>query len=122
MATNISAVADAYVQAWSTKDLDSISKTLRPDVRFLGPMAQTEGKGAFLGAVQRMFPILKSIDVRAKFVSQDQVMLAYDFVCSAPIGSCRTADLLTFKDGLIARSEVFFDPRPFEITKKGTVK
>jgi hypothetical protein len=30
-----------------------------------------------------------------------------------PIGVCRAAALMTFKDGLIVRNEIFFDPRPF---------
>ncbi len=35
---------------------------------------------------------------------------------SAPIriGVCRTAELMTFKDGLISGIELFFDARPFE--------
>ena len=113
MARDVSTLADAYVEAWNKKDLNAVSATLGPNVRFVGPMAQTDGKEAFLGAVKRMFPLLESINVRAKFASSDQVMLAYEFVCGAPIGSCRTAELLTFSDGLIASSEVFFDARPF---------
>jgi hypothetical protein len=40
-------------------------------------------------------------------------MLTYDMDFGEPIGVCRTAALLTFRDGLIARNELFFDARPF---------
>jgi hypothetical protein len=51
---------------------------------------------------------------RAKFASSDEVMLAYDLEFSEPIGMCRTAALMIFKDRLIARLELFLDARPFE--------
>jgi hypothetical protein len=31
-----------------------------------------------------------------------------------PIGVCRAAALMTFKDGLIVRNELFFDASPFK--------
>ena len=42
-------------------------------------------------------------------------MIAYDFLCSAPIGNCRTAELVTLEDGLIRDVELFYDARPFEL-------
>ena len=51
--------------------------------------------------------------MHAKFGSEDQAMLTYDMDFAEPIGVCRAAALMTFKDGLIARSELFFDARPF---------
>ena len=41
-------------------------------------------------------------------------MFAYDFVCEPPIGVCRTAELITFEDGLVKTIELFYDARPFE--------
>jgi len=38
----------------------------------------------------------------------------YNMDFGEPIGVCRVAALMTFKDGLIVRNELFFDTRPFE--------
>jgi hypothetical protein len=45
-------------------------------------------------------------------------MLTYDAEFGEPIGICRTAVLMTFKDQLIERLELFFDARPFEKNSK----
>jgi hypothetical protein len=105
---------EAYLQAWDKKDLEAIAKYLHPEIHFVGPMTEVTGKEKFLQSAKRMFPILKALKVRSKFASGDQAMFAYAFVCENPIGVCRTAELMTFQDGLISKIELFFDARPFE--------
>ncbi len=114
MSTDILTAAEAYLKAWDRKDLAGISKYLDPDVRFLGPMSQTTGKEAFLDSAKRMFALLKEIKVRSKFAAGEQAIFTYDFICAEPIGVCRTAELIIFKNGLISSIELFFDARPFE--------
>jgi hypothetical protein len=63
---------------------------------------------------KRFATLVKGIVVRAKFGSDDQKMLADDVDFDEPIGICRTAVLMTFKNGLIASIELFYDARPFE--------
>jgi ketosteroid isomerase-like protein len=106
-------LAESYLAAWQKKDLEGIGKHLHPDVHFKAPMSETTGKQAFLAASQRIFPILLSLAVRYSFASGDRVVAIYDFNCAAPIGVCRTAELITFQDGLISDVELFFDARPF---------
>jgi hypothetical protein len=77
-------------------------------------MTETTGKEKFLQSAKRMFGLLKRLEVRSKFASCDQAIFTYDFICTDPIGVCRTAELITFRDGLISRIELFFDARPFE--------
>jgi ketosteroid isomerase-like protein len=107
------ASAVAYYQAMADKDLTAMARHLHPDVRLTSPMDDLDGKEAVLAAVKPLVNLIKSITVRAKFASEDQAMLAYDMEFAKPVGVCRTAVLMTFKDGLIARSELFFDARPF---------
>jgi hypothetical protein len=52
--------------------------------------------------------------MHAKFGSEEQAMVSYDMNFDEPIGVCRAAALMTFKDGLIARNALFFDSRPFD--------
>ena len=113
--TNLIDVADAYLNSWSRKDPDGIAATLHPDVTFKGPVAgEISGREAVVAGFARMLPLVQALHVRAKFSDGHQVMCAEDFVCREPIGSVRTAELLTFEDGLIRSIELFFDARPFE--------
>lgn len=108
------ALGEAYLRAWDNKDLSAIASHLHPDVRFLGPMTATSGKEAVVEAAKRMFPLLKSLKIQSKFAARDQAIFTYEFICPEPINVCRTAELMTFKDGLIIAIELFFDARPFE--------
>jgi hypothetical protein len=105
---------EAYLKAWTNKDLQEIAKYLHPNVHFIGPMTETTGKEKLLQSANRMFGLLKTLEVRSKFAFGDQAIFTYDFICADPIGVCRTAELMTFKEGLIGRIELFFDARPFE--------
>jgi ketosteroid isomerase-like protein len=107
------ATAVAYYGAMAGKDLTGMAGHLRPDVRLVTPMEELTGKEAVLEAARRLLPFINSIKVHATFGSEDQAMLTYDMDFAAPIGVCRAAALMTFKDGLIVRNEVFFDARPF---------
>jgi ketosteroid isomerase-like protein len=106
-------LAESYLTAWQKKDLRGIGEHLHPDVHFKAPMSETTGKEAFLVASERIFPILQSLTVRYTFASGDRVVAIYDFNCAPPIGVCRTAELITFENGLISGLELFFDARPF---------
>ena len=105
---------EAYLKAWQKKDTAEIARYVHPQVEFVGPMAQTKGKEAFLGGAQRVLPLMKELKIDTRFFSGDQALFTYDFNCVEPIGVCRTAELITVTDGLVARVELFFDARPFE--------
>jgi hypothetical protein len=118
MPKSIDSNCAAYLDAWSHKDLDGIAVHLHPQVHFKGPMQELNGREAVLASSERIFPLLERLDVRARFVSGERAMFAYDFVCRAPIGVCRTAELVRFEDGLIRDIELFFDARPFEAMQR----
>jgi hypothetical protein len=105
--------AVAYYKAMADKDLPGMARHLHADVRLLTPMEELTGKEAVLEAAQRILNLIKSIQVHAKFGSEDQAMLTYDMDFAEPIGVCRAAAWMTFKDGLFVRNEVFFDASPF---------
>ena len=107
------ASAIAYYEAMADKDLSGMARHLHPDVRLVSPMEELIGKEVVLAAIKPPVNLIKSIKVHAKFGSEDQAMLTYDMEFAEPMGICRTAALMSFKEGLIARSELFFDARPF---------
>ena len=106
--------AEAYYRAMNDKDATGVAEHLHPDIQFIGPMATLAGKDAVLQAAKGFMSLAKEIRIRAKLGSEDQVMLTYDGDFGEPIGICRTAVWMTFKDDLIGRIELFFDARPFE--------
>ena len=107
------ASAEAYYKAMNDKDVSGMARHLHPDIRLVTPMEELTGKDAVLEAARRLLNFIQSIEVRAKFGSEDQAMLTYDMKFAEPVGVCRAAALMTFKDGLIVRNELFFDARPF---------
>jgi ketosteroid isomerase-like protein len=114
MNKNNLAIAEAYYAAMSENRVADMEQYLHPDVFFVGPLAEMTGRKAVIEAAKRIAPLFeKPIAIRAKFSSDDQVMLAYDWFFAAPIGNFPAAVLMTFKNGLITKIELFFDTRPF---------
>lgn len=107
------ALAEAYYTAMAEKDLVSLEKYLHPDVEFVGPIACVTGKENFLQTIKGFISFFKSLTIRSKFASGNQAMLAYDVDFPAPIGITRSAALMTFKNGLIKKIELFFDASSF---------
>ena len=113
MTENNVASAESYYEAFNEKDISGMGRHLHPEVQFVAPMGESSGKESVLEAARRLLGTIKSIKVRAKFGSGDQVMLAYDLYYGEPVAVCRTAVLMKFRDGLIAHIELFYDARPF---------
>jgi len=116
MTQSNAAFAESYYRAMNDKDVPGMARHLHPDIRLVTPMEDLTGKDAVLEAARRLLGFLKSVEVHAKFGSEDQAMLAYSMHFAEPAGVCRAAALMTFKDGLIVRNELFFDARPFART------
>ncbi|ABS28585.1 nuclear transport factor 2 family protein [Anaeromyxobacter sp. Fw109-5] len=112
------AAAVAYLRGYDRKDPDEIARYLHPEVRYSTPVAQMTGKAALAEAASRFSATLNGLTVRAKFAAGEQVMLAYDVEAPEPIGVQHAAALITFRDGLIAEMQVYFDPRPFAPAKR----
>lgn len=102
-----------YVEAWTRRDLAAIIACMHPDVIFVGPNVNANGRDGYAASTQRFLGLLEQVTVRARCEGGDDAMIAYDFVCRPPIGRVPTAELVNFRDGLIGRSEIFFDTRLF---------
>jgi hypothetical protein len=66
------ASAEAYYRAMSAKDLSEMARYLHPDVRLVTPIEELSGREAVLEAARRLLPLIQSIEVRAKFGSEDR--------------------------------------------------
>ena len=114
MNKNNVAIARAYYTAMGEKNIAEMEKYLHPHVRTIGPLGEMIGKEVVLEAVKRLVIPLKALVIHASFGLDDQAMLALDLNFPEPIGNLHSAVLITFKDGLIAKTELFFDARAFE--------
>ena len=104
------AIAQAYYEAMAKKNGAELETYLHPDVHLIGPYGEKVGKEIVFDAAKKFMLMFKAIDIRAKCGSGDQVMLAYDLSeFGSPDKTLRAASLMTFKDGLIIRNELFFD-------------
>jgi SnoaL-like domain len=108
----------AYYTAMGNKDIEGMEKYVHPEVHFSGPLAEVFGKQAVLEAAIKFFHHFTRLQIRAHCEGDDRVMLLLDVECPEPIGTLRTASCLSFAEGLIARIELFFDPRPLLAKKE----
>lgn len=118
MQQNNLAIAESYYKSIGMKDIASISQYLHPAVECIGPLASLQGRDAVIEATKNFTNLFNTLTIRAKFSSDDQVMILYDLDVPAPIGIFCVAALLTFRDNLIAKIELIYDARPFEKKKE----
>lgn len=113
METNNMARAEAYYTLVGERNVEGIKKYLHSDVEFLSPLATSKGKEAVVKATTGFMNTFKSLSIRAKFGADDQAMIVYDVDIPGIAKDFPGASLLTFRDGLIVRIELFFDASQF---------
>lgn len=113
-------IAESYYRKMLEKNFDAMASFLHPNVLFISPLAELTGKNAVIDAAINLSNLLDNIEIRAKFHTGNQIMLAYDFMFTKPLGKLRAAVLMEFQDLLISKIELFYDGRPFE-HKKDTI-
>lgn len=112
------AIAQDYYTAMAEKDAAGLEQRLHPAVHFVSPLAELHGKEDVFAAAKGFMGAFQSLTIRVSFGSDDQVMLVLDTMFPAPIGNLRTASLVTIKDELITKIELFYDGKQLE--KKST--
>lgn len=111
-------IAESYYLAMGKKNTSEMAPYLHPNVEFIGPLGTMQGKEVLIEATKKLTSLYNSLLIRTKFGSGDQVMIAYDLDCPAPIGNFRVAALMSLRAGLIEKIELFYDARPFDKKKE----
>jgi hypothetical protein len=111
---NTTEIIAEYYKAMGQRDFEKLAKFLSSDVQFIAPLAKLKGKEAVLESIKRFTSVFKTLNVRAKFGSNNQAMVVYDLDCPEPIGFLSSSALMTFENGLITKIELFYDARPFD--------
>ena len=105
-------VAEAFFDAWTSKDFTRARELVHDDLSFEGPIDGFSDADSYLRSVQGLSQIITGIDRRKVFVDGDDVCVIYD-MHTGPVPDARIAEWYTVRDGKIAAVSVVFDARPF---------
>lgn len=114
MGQNNTQTALNYYKSLNNRDINTLATYLHPQVHLISPFSEITGIDAVSAAAKDFTSLFNSLIVKEHFEQAGRVMIVYDLDCPLPVGSVRTAVLMTFKDDLIARIELFFNPEPFK--------
>jgi hypothetical protein len=106
--------AEEYYKLIGEKKVEEIKKYLDHDVEFYSPLATLKGKEAIAEATGNFMNAIISLKIRAKFGSEDQAMIIYDVAIPGMANNFPGASLLTFRNNLIVRIELFHDASHFK--------
>ncbi len=107
--TDTQAKAVAYYTALGEKNIEAVKDYLHPDIQFSDPQEKVIGKEAVLKAAKGFTTIFKALTIRAKFGSKDQAMIVYDVEIPSLAKNLQAASLLSFREGLISKIELFYN-------------
>lgn len=113
MDTNNMVKAEGYYKLIGEKNVEGIKKYLDSHVDFYSPLATLKGKEAVAEATSNFMNGFNSLKIRAKFSSGDQAMIVYDVDIPGVAMDFPGASLLTFRNDLIIRIELFHDASRF---------
>jgi hypothetical protein len=80
-------VVSRYHEALGRRDFDGARRLLKDDLRFEGPFESFERADDYVEAIQKLFGIVESIEVRHASADGDQVAVLYDMVTRTPAGT-----------------------------------
>jgi hypothetical protein len=112
-------VISRYHDALGSGDFESARGLLRDDLRFVGPFESFEDADAYLAAVQKLWRIVASIDVRHLSASGDEVVALYDMVTETPAGTQLVCEWYGVDGDSIAWIRALFDTAPFAFLREG---
>ncbi len=104
---------EEYYNLIKEKEIEKIKKYLDPDVEFYSPLVILKGKEAVVEATSNFMNAISSLKIRAKFDSGGQAMIVYDVDFPGLVNNFPGASLLTFRNNLIVRIELFHDASRF---------
>ncbi|CDR34204.1 nuclear transport factor 2 family protein [Criblamydia sequanensis] len=111
MKPDTKAIGVAYYRALGDKNIEKVSKYLHPDIQFTDPQETVIGKESVLKAAQGFSRIFKTLTIRAPFGSENQAMIVYEVEIPGLSKKLQAASLLSFKEGLISKIELFYDSK-----------
>jgi ketosteroid isomerase-like protein len=113
MTRNSEAIALAYLDAVSTKELDRLDTLVAPHVRFVGPAMTMTGRDDLVAALRRISAIHVRNEIKRVFSDGNEVCVIYDLVTDT-IGVVPTIEWLKIEDGRIQSINLYYDQLPWQ--------
>ncbi len=107
--TEIRDLVTSYIEAVGEHRLDDLPAMLDPDVEFTVGDTTLRGVDAFVGAFERLSPIILRNDIRKVFVDGDEACVIYDFVTDTPVGAVVSVEYIKFTSSRIASVLLVFE-------------
>ena len=82
---------------------------MHSDAELYSPMAVLKGKEAIVKATSNFMNSFESLTIRSQFGSSDQAMIVYDVDIPGISKDFPGASLMSFRDGLIVKIQLFYD-------------
>ena len=111
MISDIKATGVAYYTALGEKNIEKVKEYLHPDIEFMDPQEKKVGREDVLKAAQGFTGVFKNLTIREEFGSEDKAMIVYEVEIPGLPEKLQAASLLSFKDGLISKIELFYDSK-----------
>jgi hypothetical protein len=112
-------VITRYHEKLVDRDFAGARALLRDDLRFAGPFESFETADDYLEAIQKLWGIVESIDVRHLSASGDEVVALYDMATRTPAGTQLVCEWYGVDDTSIAWIRALFDTAPFAFLRGG---
>jgi hypothetical protein len=105
-------VVAEYQEAMGKGDWKRARSYLRDDLSFRGPLDTFSRADDYVGALQKLYPMVEKVDVKGIFSDRDQVVILCDLQFKPPMPTMYVVEWYTVTGEKISRVQVVFDPRP----------
>ena len=112
-------VISRYHEALGKRDFAGARELLKDDLRFEGPFESFARADDFVDAIEKLFGIVESIEVRHTSADGNQAVVLYDMVTSTPAGTQLVCEWYGVEGDRIASVRAVFDTAPFAFLRGG---
>jgi hypothetical protein len=112
-------VVERYQAALAKGDLQTARGLLADDLRFEGPFDTFGTADDYWKAIQGLWGIVESVDVRHMSSAGDQTVVLYDMVTKTPAGTQLVCEWYGVAGGKVRWIRALFDSAPFAFLRAG---
>jgi hypothetical protein len=111
--TAAKSVVEKYQAALGRDDWKGARALLEDDLEFIGPLDNFHDADSYIAALQKLYPMVESVDVKRAFVEGDDVAVLCDLHFRPPMpATMYVVEWYRVRGDKISRVQVVFDPRP----------
>lgn len=109
-------ICRAFLEAWTSHDMDAAARYVAEDVRFDGPIQHSTGIELYMDGLIPFAQTVTGLTILAAFGDDKSALIVHE-VTTAPFGTVTMAELFTVKSGKIQAHRATFDT--YELRRAG---